>query len=143
MLNDKGPHLSTAVLCETVLQESNGVLSLIRIVDRVTQTVVDPNAPEEMPPVVLNFKAVISFKSGEARGSYSVKLRPQDPSGQQLPSLDTPIHFEGEGDRGQNLIIDFRFRAEMAGLYWVDVLFEDDLITRMPMRVIYQPQRVS
>ena len=143
MLSDKGPHLSVAVLCERVLEEKDGVLSLIRIVDRITNAATGPDAPDEMPPAPINLTAVLSFKSGKARGSYTVKLRPEDPSGTQLPALDMPIHFEGEGDRGSNLVVNFNFVAEMAGLYWIDVLFEDDLITRMPLRVIYQPRRVG
>jgi hypothetical protein len=33
------------------------------------------------------------------------------------------------------------FVADVEGLYWIDVLFEGELLTRMPLRVLYQPQR--
>jgi hypothetical protein len=131
-----------AVLCERVIEDKDGVLSLIRIIDRVTHVVTDPDPPKEMPPSNLAFTGVIAFRSGEARGSYSVKLRPEAPSGQQLPAFEQTIHLEGE-DRGANLIVNFNFLAETAGLYWIDVLFEDEVVTRMPLRVIYQPQRLS
>lgn len=143
MLSPTGPYLSAAVLCEKVLREQDGVLSVIRIVDRITHTIADPNPPDEMPPVPLAFTALVAFKSGEARGSYTLRLRPEDPSGTQLSAMDQQVLFEGEGDRGANIVVDFNFVAEMQGLYWIDVLFQDDLVTRMPLRVIYQPQRVG
>jgi len=46
---ERGSYLITAVFCEQVLQEASGVLSLIRIVDRMTITSSGPNAPAEMP----------------------------------------------------------------------------------------------
>lgn len=131
-----------AVLCEKVLSEQDGVLSIIRVIDRMTIATTGPDVPEEMPPTQLALNAVVSFKSGTARGRYTIKLRPEDPSGMQLPALEMPVHFEG-ADRGANMIVTFNFRAEHEGLYWIDVLFQDEVITRMPLRVIYQPQRLA
>jgi hypothetical protein len=34
MLSDKGPYLAIAVICEKALHEQDGVISLIRIIDR-------------------------------------------------------------------------------------------------------------
>jgi hypothetical protein len=61
-----GPYLQTAVLCEKVLQEQDGVLSLVRIVDRIISTALGPDPPEDMPPVAVNLTAVIVLKSGQA-----------------------------------------------------------------------------
>ena len=49
-LFEQGPYLSAAFFCEKVLVEQDGVKSAIRIVDRVTRTVVHPNPPPEMEP---------------------------------------------------------------------------------------------
>ena len=45
-----GPYLITAAFCEQVIEDKSGVLSLIRIVDRMYITAQGPNAPDEMPP---------------------------------------------------------------------------------------------
>ena len=50
MASGRGPYVTTAVFCETVLQESSGVLTLVRIIDRMEITASGSNAPEEMPP---------------------------------------------------------------------------------------------
>ena len=137
-----GPYLALAAICEKVLNEADGVLSLIRIIDRVIVGAAGSEVPDDLPPTQLNFTVVVSLKSGSARGRHKITLRPESPSGQQMNSLDVPIHFEGE-DRGANVIIGFNITAEEEGLYWIDVLFADELLTRMPLRVIYQPRRTN
>jgi hypothetical protein len=143
MVQGKGPYLAVAVICEKALQEQDGVLSIIRIIDRVTVAGMGPDVPDEMPPTQLQFFVVVAMKSGAARGRHTLRLRPEDPSGHQLGALEVPIHFEGE-ERGANVVVQFTLAAELEGLYWIDVLFgDDDLLTRIPLRVMYQPQRTS
>ena len=49
------------------------------------------------------------------------------------------VHFEGE-DRGTNVIYAATLNVEQEGLYWFDVLLDDELLTRMPLRILYQRQ---
>jgi len=142
VIGDKGPHLAVAVICEKALQEQDGVLSLIRIIDRVTVGATGPDVPEDMPATPIAFTVVIALKSGTARGRHKLSLRPEDPSGLQLSALEMPVHFEGE-DRGANLIVNFGLMAEREGLYWIDAFFGNDLLTRIPLRIVYQPQRTG
>jgi hypothetical protein len=146
---DTGPHLQVAVLCESVIEDKQGVLSLIRVVDQITQTAVGPDVPDEMPAFTLEaLTMVISLKADQARGRYTVKIRPEAPGGVQLPAMQMPIQLDG-GERGINLISRLNFLVEQEGIYWFDILFspkkgeEDRLLTRIPLRVIYQPQRTE
>lgn len=144
---DTGPHLQVAAFCEKVIEDKEGVLSLIRVVDQITSTAVGPDVPEEMPAFTLSgISLVISLKADQARGRYAIKLRPEDPSGHQLPFLETPIQLEG-GERGVNVVSPLQILIEHEGLYWFDVFFSagaanDRLLTRMPLRVVYRPQRI-
>jgi uncharacterized protein DUF6941 len=140
-----GPYLQTAVLCEKVLHEQDGVLSLIRVVDRIVSSAVGPEPPAEMPPVAVNLTAVILLKSGSARGRHQVRIVLEAPSGQDVgPEVHLPVLLEGE-DRGVNLVVNLGFQAEDEGLYWFNVYFGDQgmLLTRIPLRIVYQPQRVG
>lgn len=139
MSNGSGPYLGAAFFCQQVLNE-DGVLSAIRIVDRVIQHASGPEPPEAMPPLAIPIIALIILKSGEARGSMRVQLRPEDPSGLQLPAAEQMVHFEGE-ERGYNVVMNVNFVAEMPGLYWFDVLLDGNRITRIPLRVMYMPTR--
>jgi hypothetical protein len=146
-MRKRGPHLLTAVLCEKVIEDKEGVLSLIRIVDQVVQTATGPEAPEQMPPFVLhNLSMVIMLKAGQSRGRYALKLRPEDPGGVQLPPIEFPLQLQG-GTSGVNIIAPLQLGVNHEGVYWFDVLFapgrdeDDQLITRVPLEIVYRPQR--
>ena len=136
MTFEQGPYLKTAVFCEHVLREVDGVPSLIRIVDRITHTRTGPDAPVEMPPVSHNLRAFISLASGEMRGSSEIKIELEEPSGLRKPSMASSVLFEGE-DKGVNLVLNMTTTFEYQGLYWFNVYLDDKLLTRMPLRVIY------
>lgn len=143
MKESTGPFLNAALFCERVLEERDGVLTVVRVIDRVIQRAAGPNPPPEMPPFPINITVFISVKSGSARGRHTVTLRPEDPSGLKLDAVQLPVLFEGD-DRGANLVLNIGFQAEHEGLYWFDVLLDEQTqITRMPLRVVYEPTRLA
>lgn len=139
MAFESGPYVQVAAFCEKVLEEKDGVLSLIRVVDRITHTVAGPGAPAEMQPFPYQLMLALTLKTGQARGGYNLKIVRELPSGireeSQGPSFR--IHFEGEGDRGQNLVLQLQLMFEQEGLHWFDVFLEEQLLTRLPLRVVY------
>lgn len=134
---NNGPYLIAAVICEKVLQEKDETISIIRMIDRVTLTAPASASPETLPPIPLSLSAFISFKSGSARGRHTVKFRTETPSGIKSPEQLFPVLFEGE-DRGANIILVLNIVIDQEGVYWFDVLLEDQLLTRIPLRVLYQ-----
>lgn len=136
-----GPHLAAALFCEKTLHERDGVLSLIRIIDRVTHTAQGPNPPEQMPAIKFQTSMVLILKSGEARGRHTLAIRPEAPSGQQLPEMTLDVHFEG-GERAANVLAQMDLELDQEGVYWFDVILEpNQLLTRVPLQVMYQPQK--
>jgi Family of unknown function (DUF6941) len=132
-----GPYLVAALLCEKVLQEKDETISVIRMIDRITLTVSAPSSPETIPSTIINLSALISLKSGSAKGKGIVILRVETPSGLKLPDQLLPVLFEGD-DRGVNLIVAFNMVIDQEGVYWFDVLLEEQLLTRVPLRILYQ-----
>jgi len=132
-----GPYLIAALLCEKVLQEKDDTISVIRIVDRLAVTVNALGSPETMQPTAVSLNALISLKSGSARGRGTVKWRVETPSGLKLPDQLLPVLFEGD-DRGVNLIIDLNMVIDQEGVYWFDVILDEKLLTRIPLRILYQ-----
>jgi hypothetical protein len=133
---EQGPYVQMAGLCDQVIEDKTGALSLIRIIDIVTHTEARPDAPEEMPDVTYPMKLVIMLKSGRARGRHELKTIPELPSGELKPPHKRSVQMEGE-ERGVNLIINMLFTFTMEGLYWFNVYFDDSLLTRIPLRVKY------
>jgi Family of unknown function (DUF6941) len=134
---NSGPYLNAAVICEKVLQEKDETLSIIRMIDRFNVTVSALGSPENLPPIPLNLAVLISLKSGKAKGRSTVKLRIEMHSGLKLPDQLLPVLFEGE-DRGVNLILNLNLVIDQEGVYWFDVLLEEQLLTRIPLRTVYQ-----
>lgn len=131
-------YLHVATFCEKVLREGDGVLSLIRMFDRFN---VVGNTPE-MPPSVLRFMVFLSFKSGFMRGKQTIHIRPQSPTGKELPSMSIPVLFEGDDDRGTAMGFEVNWPVGEEGLFWWDVYLNDELVTRMPLRVGYQQMQM-
>jgi len=78
-----GPYLAIAVLCERVLEEKDGVLSLIRIVERFN--IAGPSA--SMQPTVVSPMLVIGLKAGMFRGQAMLEVQPVLPSGESRPAV--------------------------------------------------------
>lgn len=143
-----GPYLTTAILCEKVIQSAEGVLSAINIIDQVTQEASGTEVPSQMPPFQLQLSGVIGLKAGSARGRFAVKLRPEDPSGSQQPAMEFPVQFSGPEGSGVNLLLNVGFQVELEGLYWFDVILVEGpdaerRLTRIPLNVLYHPTRTG
>lgn len=139
-----GPYVQAALVCEKVLNDADNVVSLIRVVDRIFVQAAGTDPPAEMPAQQLDLSIFVMLKSGEARGRYALKIRPEIPGGEQGQALEVQLHLEGE-DRGVNVNLDLKgLPLTREGLWWFDVLFGDNdtLLTRIPLRLVYQPQRI-
>ncbi len=133
---DKGPYLRAAVLCENVIEDKQGVLSLIRVVDRFQHLAVGSDAPAEMPPLPVSVHLVLIFASGEAHGRGEIRLAVQKPDGLSQDLSTVPVLWEGE-DRGANINLQLNMVLTIEGLYWIEVRLENELLTRVPLRVVY------
>jgi len=133
---ERGPYVHLAVLCERVLREADGVISLIRVIDRITHTERSPDAPEEMPEVHYPLFLAVNLKSGTARGRHNITITPEQPSGETLQPITVSVNMEGEG-KGINIgsRIDIPYKLE--GLHWFNIQFDNQIITRIPLEVRY------
>lgn len=129
------------------MTEADGVLSFMRVVDRITNTASGIDPPDEMPPMLANIQMVVALKSDRAKGRHSVKFFMEAPDGarQQIGEQDVTLT---PGNSGANLVIGLQLGLALEGVYWVDVVLggprgqEDVLLTRTPLEVVYQRQRV-
>lgn len=137
MTGETGPYLKTAVFCEGVIEGKDGVLSLIRVIDRLTITAAGSETPSEMPSFPRQLKMVLMFVSGRAKGSHDVEIRMDRPDAEVKPVWSGTVFLEGE-DRGANIVVEMQLTFELQGLYWFGVYFDGGLMARVPFRVIYQ-----
>lgn len=128
-----GPYVTAALLCEKVLQEKDGVNSIIRVITQLN--ISGPH--EEMPATPIQVMAYLGFVAGFARGKYRLRLVPVSPSGKEMGGLDLTAYFEGD-DRGVNIVVNLGMIVKEEGVFWIDVLLESQRVTRIPLRVLYQ-----
>jgi hypothetical protein len=128
-----GRYLSIATLCEKILTEADGAISLIRVFDRYTVPAPSPEGPNPTIPA----NVVLAFRSGIYRGPATIKFRTISPSEDLLGAIEFPVQFEGDNERGTLLMFNMGFSPQEQGLYWFEVLLDEDLVTRIPLRVIF------
>jgi hypothetical protein len=125
------PLIQIACICERVLIEPDNVATLVRVVDTFT-LVAQPALPSGVPTAV-PLTIFVSLKSGEVVGDFEVGFRLNSPEGKDYPIRKWPVELRG-GEHGANLKIDFLLANPELGLYWFDVLWGDEILTRIPLR---------
>jgi hypothetical protein len=141
-----GPFVVAALLCNSVTEDSDGVLSALRIVDEV-RAVLSPAAPANFPskemPVELSLFALIMIRRGDApAGKHDLKLTIERPNGETSElynqAIDMPEHPNGAFTVKARL----RLKLHSQGLFWIDVLLNSKCLTRMVLNLVLQRAEV-
>ncbi len=135
-MNTKPPYLAAAFFCENVLTEQDGVASAIRIVDRLFIPKLSPAKPAEgtaTPAALINL--FISLKGGGYSGKGQVKFVPVTPSGKSLTPQEMEIEFPKEPNAGANIVVRTAIAFKEEGVYWFEIYFNGELVTRTPLDV--------
>jgi hypothetical protein len=128
------PWVQVATICQSAIIEANtNALSVIKVTDRIGVAGFTP----EMQPQPINVTLALLLKSDQMNGQYQVKIRCTSPTGVATDGPEIPFLFEGN-DRGVQAVFPLGFVATESGVYWFDVLLEEETLTRIPLRVMYQ-----
>ena len=135
------PYVTAALLCEKVLHEKDESLTLVRIVDKMQYRLegIGVALPEGLKPMV-NIQGLVSIKSGPVTGDHTIKVVAERPNGDRKEIVVFPVKFLGK-DQGQNLVLNIGLGIEQDGLYWFDVVFDEEVLTRIPLMVIPLPEQ--
>ena len=132
------PYLAFAFFCERVLQEQDGVITPIRIVDRLLIHHLGITRSHKFPlkNPIQTIALVVGLKSGEYKGKGKITIEGKYPSGKPLSpkSLEADVELSGP-DGGANLIFNLGLPYSEAGTYWFDIYFNKRLLTRTPLNV--------
>ena len=134
---DTGPYVALAVFCDRVLEEKDGTLTLVRVIDTLSVQVRGPDAPDDIPPGVVQTTLVLSFRAGQARGGQRLRMSLERPDGSTMKSPEVSINFPPGESSGVNVILPTAIEVISAGIYWNDVFLQDRLVTRVPLRITY------
>lgn len=144
MGNDEfgGPFVAAAVICERVLQERDGVNSLVRMVDRQIFQAIGPGAATApAPPLDLQF--YIALKAGDYRGAGRITITPITPIGKRLDTRALPMAVFDGPERGVNFAVRMQLPADEPGLYWFEVRLENEVLTKIPYRLVHDRTEIQ
>ena len=134
-------HISSVLICERVLEEKDGSLSIVRIADRFTlHDVPDPMPENETPGIVFNM--LVAVKSvGEPPVDHSVSMALTFPSG-KVKAIGTyerpPIKT---GETGFNVIARITLELDGEGIYWFEATLDKvGQSVRVPVQIVYERQ---
>jgi hypothetical protein len=127
------PLVQIACICEKVLIEPDNVPTLVRVVDTITMQP-PRDVPSPATPTGVQLTIFVALKSGDVAGDFEVGLRLKSPEGKDHPLRKWPVELRG-GEHGANLRVDFLLQDPQFGLYWFDVLWGDETLTRIPLRL--------
>jgi hypothetical protein len=141
------PLVAVASVCEKVLQETDGVFSVIRLVDTLTlkqqQLAPPPDLPTDAKPVaavqILNLNLFVSLRAGGVIGTHRLGFEMRDPHDKitELPG-GMPVVLNGEN--GTNYVLTFGLPLNSPpGQYWFDVLWDGDVLTTVPLKLTLEP----
>jgi hypothetical protein len=127
------PFVAAACACEKVLNEPDGAVSAIRIIDTLTLT--RPAALPAEAPLVTHFKLLVLLKSGDVEGKSELAVKLRNPNGRVTSSFGPwPIILTG-GEQGAALALNFDMLVTDYGLYWFDVYWNGEQLSSIPLKL--------
>ena len=127
------PFVQAACLCENILTSQDGVISAIRMFDRVTVSI-PPNLPEEIKPTV-QLNVLVALKSNGHQGKYMIELVIHGPTKTHPPN-SLEIEFKPEYAAGATIQVEFQFGIATFGQCSIDVNWYGDLLTKIPFTLV-------
>ncbi len=133
----------TVLLCERVLNEKDGVLSVIRLVDtfEIDQEHLPPEG--QRPPILMHVLILAKFLPSQGGTTHAVQLKIVRPDGQvtdvgAVTSGSTP---SGKGDAsvGVNVIVPLGVIPNQFGMHYVECVLDGQTVARMPFTLRLVP----
>ena len=133
-----GPWVSMAVFCDQVIEDKQGVLSLIRVIDRFTVEIsaAGIDLPQQLPPGMIKLTFVIGLKAGTAKGRCEIEIGLETPDGQTKPVSSRSVSFAAQ-NQGANIVNKITMGVEQEGVYWFNVKADGRMLTRAPLEIQY------
>jgi hypothetical protein len=131
------PWVAAATICEKLLEDKDGAISIIRMVDRFTVPRPPPDWNKKTP-LVIALTGIVSFRSGDVNGERVVSIYGTSPSGKRREKLlEAKVLFQGES-AGVNMKLNLVFRFFSEGNHWVDIYVEKWHATRIPITIMFE-----
>ncbi len=132
-MNDDGlaammPDLQSALLCDDVRQERNGKFILIGLYDALMMR----SFPGRHPKLCI----VTRWCSGAGSFVQHTRIVAPDQETVVMEGRSIPVELKNPEDTRTNVEIFMNVLFQNPGTHWVEILLDDDLKLRFPLRVV-------
>jgi hypothetical protein len=140
--NSGGPYVAAALFCNSILEDSDGIVSALRIVDEI-RVVINPNAPPDVPskadPIEIPLFALIIIRRGDApAGMHQLALAMETPDGKTEEVYKGEITMPDHPNGAAVIKSRVTLRLHSSGVFWIDVILGENRLTRMAMNLLIQ-----
>jgi hypothetical protein len=132
----QGPYVQAALLCDRVVQENSGRVTIIGLLDRVITRPIAPGT--DVPATQVSCHAVVILKTGSYPGKYKLRLLLKSPSNKPLREFSLNVVLPDVEDQGINVVMPIKFPAKEEGVYWIEVKLgeADSPLTKTSLRLV-------
>jgi hypothetical protein len=135
-----GPHLLAALLCERLLEEKDGINSIIRIIDQLIIQAAGHDVPSQLPKRAYEIWFFLLLKTGEQPGACPIEIKIIKPDLSSPSSFKQTVHLESPGYRGLAVRLHMALEIDQVGVWWFEVFVKGIKRTRVPLHIVYLPQ---
>ena len=121
------PDLQSSLLCDDVRQETNGKFILIGIFDYLSA----PQMPIRYPRLFM----VNRWCSGEGQFNQRSRILKPDQTTPLISGQAIPVRLQDPLSSATNVEVFYNVQFNEPGAYWVEILIDDQLKVRYPLRV--------
>lgn len=122
------PDLQSSVICDDVRQEMNGKFMLIGLFDVINAA--------QFPLVFPRICAVTRWCGGEGVFQQTTRLLKPDQTTVLVKGQSIPVRLQNAEATATNVEVFINTGFEHPGVYWVEILLDNDLKLRYPLRVM-------
>ena len=131
-----GPYLSAALFCDQILEDRDGTLSAIRIIDTVTLKIAASTPPNQAIP--LSVAMLLTFKSGDSPGKHEIRVDMRSPAGKLKRGGPQTHELSEQPYGGVNLKMITTIMVKKGGVFWIEINLDGRRISRTPLNVIVE-----
>jgi desulfoferrodoxin (superoxide reductase-like protein) len=121
------PDLQSSILCDDVRQERNGKFILIGLFDAI--------AAQRFPVRYPRLFMVTRWCSGQGDFTQRTRILEPDQSTVLLEGKHIPVRLTSAEATATNVEVFVNVSFEKEGTHWIEVLLDEDLKLRYPLRV--------
>lgn len=131
--------VNATLLCERVLQEADGTLSAIRIIDQVTLEPIPEGLPPdaEIVPAQMAVALLVVVKDPSGPSTRHLRVQGRSPKGTttEVGSERVRLRTGLSPVAGANFIVNLNLGLRHEGMYWFDVFLDEKFLSSVPLHV--------